>query len=133
VIHCTTSADLWSELHLRFSTQSLAHVMDLKMQLHSLQKGHLSMQSYLDKKCSIVDRLRLVGSPISDDDLQLYILHGISLEYDSLIVSLNSKPGVVPFNELAGLLLAHKQRLSKHTLFSASSSSSLPIPASLTP
>jgi hypothetical protein len=29
------------------------------MQLHSLQKGHLSMQSYIDQKRSIADRLRI--------------------------------------------------------------------------
>jgi hypothetical protein len=31
VIHCTTSAELWHELTLRFSSQSLASVMDLTM------------------------------------------------------------------------------------------------------
>jgi gag-polypeptide of LTR copia-type len=86
------------------------------MQIHSLQKGHLSMQTYLDQKRSIVDRLCLIGSPISDADLQLYILHGLRIEYDPLVVSLNSRSDVVPFNELTGLLLTHEQRLLKHSL-----------------
>jgi gag-polypeptide of LTR copia-type len=85
------------------------------MQLHSLQKKHLSMQSYLDQKHSIVDRLRLVGSPISDD-LQLYIIHRLSTEYDSLIASLNSRSGAIPFNELVGLLLTHEQCLNKNAM-----------------
>jgi hypothetical protein len=54
------------------------------MQIYSLQKGHLSMQIYLDQKRSIADRLHLIRSPISDADLQLYILHGFSIEYDHL-------------------------------------------------
>jgi gag-polypeptide of LTR copia-type len=36
VIHCTTSAELWNELHQCYSTHSLVSMMDLKMRLHSL-------------------------------------------------------------------------------------------------
>jgi gag-polypeptide of LTR copia-type len=74
------------------------------------------MQNYLDQKRSLADRLRLIGNPVYDADLQLFILHGLSVEYDSLVVSLNSKPNDVPFNELAELLLTHEQRLQQHAL-----------------
>jgi gag-polypeptide of LTR copia-type len=90
--------------------------MDLKLQIQSLQKGHLTMQVYLDQKRSLADRLRLIGSPVSDADLQMFVLHGLSIEYDSLVVSLNSRSNAVPFNELAGLLFTHEQRLFKHAL-----------------
>jgi gag-polypeptide of LTR copia-type len=109
LVHCTTSAQLWHELHIRYSSQSLAQMMDLKLQIHSLQKGHLSMQQYLDQKRSLADRLRLIGSPVSDTDFQLFILHGLSVDYNPLIVSLNSRSTPVPFNELSGMLLAHEQ------------------------
>jgi hypothetical protein len=101
--------------------------MDLKLQIQSLQKGHLTMQSYLDQKRSLADRLRLIGSSVSDADLQMFVLHGLSMEYDSLAVSLNSRSTAVPFNELAGLLLTHEQRLLKHALNGAGSSSSTPV------
>jgi gag-polypeptide of LTR copia-type len=114
LVHCATSLELWQELRLRYSSQFLARVMDLKMQIHSLQKGHLTMQSYLDQKRSLADRLRLIGSPVSDADLQLFILHGLSIEYDYLVVSLNARCDAVPFNELCGLLLTHEQRLNKY-------------------
>jgi gag-polypeptide of LTR copia-type len=83
VVHCSTSVELWQELHLRYSSQSLVRVMNLKMQIHSLQKGHLSMQSYLNQKYSLADRLRLIRSLVTDADLQLFILCGLSIEYDS--------------------------------------------------
>jgi gag-polypeptide of LTR copia-type len=91
--------------------------MDLKMQIHSLQKGHLTMQSYLNQKRSLAYCLRLIGSHVTDADLQLFILHGLSIEYDSLVVSLNARSDAVPFNELCGLLLTHEQRLNKHANF----------------
>jgi hypothetical protein len=69
--------------------------MDLKLQLQSLQKGHLTMQAYLDKKRTLAYRLRQIGSPVSDADLQLFILHGLNIDYDSLVVSLTSRSDVV--------------------------------------
>jgi hypothetical protein len=60
-----------------------------------------------------------------------YILHGLSIEYDSLVVSLNSKSDVVPFNELIGLLLTHEQRLLKHSLTTTGVSSASSFSATL--
>jgi gag-polypeptide of LTR copia-type len=90
--------------------------MDLKLQIQSLQKGHLPMQQYLDQKRSLADRLSLIGSPVSAADLQLFILHGLNMDYDSLVVSITSRADPIPFNELSGLLLTHEQRLTKHAL-----------------
>jgi gag-polypeptide of LTR copia-type len=129
VVHCATAADLWQELHLRHSSQSLARVMDLKLQIQSLQKGHLSMQHYLDQKRSLADRLRLISSHVSD--AQLFILHTLNIDYDSIVVSLNSRSEAVPFNELSGLLLTHEQRLNKHAL-TVARPSTLSFHASLT-
>jgi hypothetical protein len=98
--------------------------MDLKLQIQSLQKKHLTMQAYLDQKPSLADRLRLISFPVLDVDLQLFVLNGLSIEYDSLVVSLNSKSDVIPFNELVGLLLTHEQCLQKHALVVAGSTSS---------
>jgi gag-polypeptide of LTR copia-type len=104
--------------------------MDLKLQLQSLQKGHLKMQAYLDKKRTLADRLRQIGSPVSDADLQLFILHGLNIEYDSLVVSLTSSSDAVYFNNFVGLLLTHEQHLNKHAMAVAGSSTPS-FPASL--
>jgi gag-polypeptide of LTR copia-type len=81
------------------------------------------MQAYIDKKRSLADRLRLIGSAVSDADLQLFILHGLSIKYDPLVVSLTSRSDAVPFNELTWLLLNHEQGLLKHNLAIAANSS----------
>jgi hypothetical protein len=94
-------------------------MMDLKIQLHSLQKGHLSMQSYVDQKRYVADHLRLIGSSIFDADLRVYILYGLNIEYESLVVSLNARSDAVPFFELTGLLLTHEQCFQKHTIAAA--------------
>jgi hypothetical protein len=78
------------------------------------------MQAYLDQKRSLTNRLRMIGCPVSNADLQLFILHGLSIEYDCLVVSLNFRYDTVFFNEFCGLLLTHEQHLIKHALFVAS-------------
>jgi hypothetical protein len=75
----------------------------------------------------------MVGSPVSNDDLQLFILHRLNVEYDFLIVSLNSKPSALPFNELASLLLAHEQGVQKNALTTTAMPFPVSIPNSLTP
>jgi hypothetical protein len=105
--------------------------MDLKLQLQSLQKGHLTMQSYIDHKCSIADKLRLIGSPVFNADLQMFILHGLNMNYDSLVISLTFRSAPVPFKGLTYLLLTHEQRLHKYALATAESCPS-PFPATLT-
>jgi hypothetical protein len=106
--------------------------MDLKLQLQSLQKGHLTMQAYLDQKRTLTDRLRQFGSLVSEADLQLFILHGLNIDYDSLVVSLTSRSDAVSFNDLAGFLLTHEQCLNKHAMAIAGSSTPS-FPASLSP
>jgi hypothetical protein len=59
---------------------------------------------------------------MSDVDLQLFILHGLGSDYDSIVVSFTSRSEAIPFNEFSGLLLIHEQRLNKHALAIASSS-----------
>jgi hypothetical protein len=73
----------------------------------------------------------MIGSPVSDADLQLFILHGFGIDYDSLVVSLTSRSEVVSFNELTGLLLTHKQRLQKHSLVVIGTPSSPAFPPNL--
>jgi hypothetical protein len=89
------------------------------------------MQSYIDQKRSIADKLRLIGSPISDADLQMFIFHGLNMDYDSLGISLTSRSAPVPFNELTNLILTYEQHLHKHALSNAGSSPST-FPATLT-
>jgi hypothetical protein len=48
----------------------------------------------------------------------------MSIDYDSLVVSLTSRFVVVPFNKFSGLLLTHEQTLQKHALVAVGSPSS---------
>jgi GAG-pre-integrase domain/gag-polypeptide of LTR copia-type len=59
---------------------------------------------------SIVDRLRSIGTPVSDQDLVLYTLQGLGTEYENFVTALSMRyapPTMVEFN---GLLLAHEAR-----------------------
>lgn len=74
----TSLRSLWSTLEHLFASQSRARVMQLRFQLQTLKKGSLSMADYIQKCMSIADNLSMIGQPISDDNLSLYILGGLA-------------------------------------------------------
>jgi hypothetical protein len=80
-------------LHLRYSSQSL------------------------DKKRYLADQLRLVGSSISNVDLQLCILYGLKIEYDYFVTL-----SILDL-KLSHLFLTHEQQLQKQALTIGTSSS----------
>ncbi|KAK6163389.1 hypothetical protein DH2020_000253 [Rehmannia glutinosa] len=62
---------------------------------------------------NIVDQIRMVGHEISDDELVLDILNGLSPEYESVVVHLTSQIGNVSISEVQFTLQTHESRLQQ--------------------
>ncbi|KAL5772664.1 hypothetical protein ACOSQ2_012588 [Xanthoceras sorbifolium] len=110
-VGCVTASEAWLSIEKLFSSESKANIMQLKLQLQTLKKGSLSMSEYLMKKKSIMDALAFAGHKLSDDDKFMYILRGLSQEYDPLVISVTSVPGNYSIPELTSTLLTHEARL----------------------
>lgn len=85
--------------------------MQLHFQLQTLKKGSLSMSNYRQKSKSIADNLSMVGQSVSDADLTLYILGGLSSEYESFVTSITTRPEPISLDDLYGFLLNQEIRL----------------------
>ncbi|GAV86549.1 UBN2 domain-containing protein [Cephalotus follicularis] len=85
--------------------------MQLRLSLHSLKKGADSMSSYLLKAKSISYDLSLASKPVSDDDMVLYILGGLSSEYASLVTSITTRVAPISVADLHGFLLNEEIRI----------------------
>ncbi|GAV61819.1 LOW QUALITY PROTEIN: UBN2 domain-containing protein, partial [Cephalotus follicularis] len=81
MVGLTTSHAVWSALAAAFASPSQARVMQLRLDLHNVSKGADSMAVYLQKVKSISDALALASTPVSDEDLIIYILGGLGDEY----------------------------------------------------
>jgi gag-polypeptide of LTR copia-type len=103
-ISYTISFDLWQDLAHRFSSKTIAKSMELRSQLHNLQKGHLTIQAYFDKITSIIDSLSAIGTVLSTEDIFMHILHGLGPEYDPLVVPVTYGGNILTSEQLLPLL-----------------------------
>ena len=91
VVGLITSRDMWCFLERIFASPSRARVQQLKYQLHTIKMGTSSMSEYMQSVKSIVDNLAIVGNPVADSDLVSNLLSDLSPEYDSFIISVNTR------------------------------------------
>lgn len=100
IIGCTSSSQLWSRVFQLFADRTKARVMQYKPQLRTLKKGQMSMQEYVNKMKGYmgISILAACGHAISDNDQILYLLGGVSSEYDSVVVHVTSRADTLTFS-----------------------------------
>lgn len=106
-----------------YASESMARMLELRLQLQTTKKGGMSCTDYLQKMRSIADQLRSIGSPVSDHDLLLYALSGLGPEYDPFVLTGTSRSEGISFKDLHGLLLSHEFGLEKHHLAASATAS----------
>lgn len=82
--------------------------MQLQGQFQTTKKDTLSISSYFCKLKNIVDSLTMAGMFISDKDFILQLLSGLPLEYDVVVVTINSHHITMPIEEVHYVLLNQK-------------------------
>lgn len=60
---------------------------------------------------SIADELAFIGSPVTDDDLILYILGGLGSDFNSFVTTITARQGGLTLAEFQSLLFTHEQLL----------------------
>lgn len=63
---------------------------------------------------SNADELALTNLPISDDDLALYILNGLSSDFKSISTTFHSQNTLIIFEELYEKLVEHSSYMKQH-------------------
>ncbi|PON76987.1 hypothetical protein PanWU01x14_029960 [Parasponia andersonii] len=91
VVRCISSAPIWRVLEQLFSSNSKARLLQLRFQLQTVKKGSMTINDYFLKMGGITENLAAAVQVPSDDELLLYILGGLSNEYDPVIMNLTSR------------------------------------------
>lgn len=71
------------------------------------------MTYYLQKQKSLVDQLIVAAQPRIASNMVLYIVAGLSLEYDPLVVSVTTSLKLISLDDLHELFVAHKHRIAQ--------------------
>ena len=109
VIRCTSTAEIWSTVDEVFRIQSKARILQLRQQLQ-LKKSATPVDEYVLKKRTLADCLIAASQPISTDEVILYILSSLGLEYESVVVNITSKDHIT-LQRVMFLLQNHEQRI----------------------
>jgi len=71
----------WDTLVKMYSTNTQAYKMQLKQELHNLQKNKMNISDYFTKVKNLADAFASIGAPIDDEDLVAVILNGFGKNY----------------------------------------------------
>ena len=84
--------------------------MQLKQELHNVQREIMSINDYHMKVKKIADALASIGSPVEDDDLVSVTLNGLGKDYAQFRTSISVREKFPDFEELIALLISEEQR-----------------------
>lgn len=80
----------WKSLDQTFSTNSQTWIMDLRLEMQTLKKNDLSVETNTLKLKSFVNNLVTIGKDVTSRDLIIYGLGGLNLDCNSFISSVST-------------------------------------------
>ncbi len=80
--------------------------MQLKQELHNLQKNKMNINDYFTKVKNLVDALASIGAPVDDEDLMAVTLNGLGNDYNQFRTSITIQETFFDFQDLITLLIS---------------------------
>ena len=127
VVDCSTSHCVWRTLEKALASPSNSRIMQLHGSFQDLRQGDASVSMYMQQAKSLFDELAAAGRPMSLEDFNLYVFHGLRGEFKDLVTSLITKAEPLSYADLHSHLLTHEflHKNSFHSMAVGSSSSPL--------
>lgn len=106
VSNTKTSRNAWQKLALTFAKPSHPRLMQLRDRLIRAQ-GSCSIVDYLQDVKAAADELSLIDNPVSNDDLTLYSINGLSTDFETISAAFRMRDTSISFEELCKKILEH--------------------------
>lgn len=108
---CKSSTDIWTTLKNLYQTQNTNRVLSLKGKLFTLKmEENESATRFIARVKDLKDRLGDIREKVSDLDLVMITLNGMTNEYQVFISGLSAREKAPAFEELTGILLQEEER-----------------------
>jgi hypothetical protein len=101
----------WGTLVKMYSTSTQARKMQLKQELHNLQKNKMNINDYSIKVKNLADAFASIGAPIDDEDLMAVTLNGLGKDYSQFRTSIAVRETFPDFQDLITLLISEEMRV----------------------
>ncbi len=96
-----------------FQTNTKARKLQLKQELHIVEKKNMSINEYSLKIKGIVESLASINVSVDDDDLVSISLNGLGKEYKPFKTSITVKENVPNFRDLVSMLIIEEKTLNE--------------------
>ncbi|CAH9079400.1 unnamed protein product [Cuscuta epithymum] len=107
----TTAKEAWDVLLTSYANASPGRILALKSKLSRNPRGNRSIPTYLKDMQEIAGDLALAKNPVSDTDLQIFILNQLGDDYRSIISALRVRNTPTSMLELSEILTDHERLL----------------------
>lgn len=114
----------WDLLHTAYANKIHTHIFNLRDQLQNTKKTSKTIAEYLQEVRSLSKALKVVGSPVNDDELVVKILSVLGPEYHEITAKIRALDSPLSFEELFYKLTDHElflkyQDLEKPSIITA--------------
>ena len=113
VIGTKSSAKAWSCLKKTYANASRSQILNLKTTLARTNMDTMSVSEYLMTIKHMADELALIGASLSEDEILLHVLNGLSPKYKELGVVMCVRDTPISFEELHDKLIEHEIYLKR--------------------
>jgi len=96
----STTCGVWLKLQQLYANHSRTRAMQLKKELTLIQLGTQLVSKYLNNIKRLVDELVVVDSPISINNVTLYIFNGIGADFCDIATTIRACETSLTFEEL---------------------------------
>ncbi|PKU67006.1 Retrovirus-related Pol polyprotein from transposon TNT 1-94 [Dendrobium catenatum] len=111
VINLASTAAIWSTFENRFQATNRSKVLQLKNALHHISIKNLTMNQYLTDIKILVDQITAAGASIDNEDIIMYILNGLSPQYQAFKTAFCTMLTPITLDQLYPLLLSEEINL----------------------
>jgi transposase InsO family protein len=106
---CDTPKKAWDKLKTHFSAASLANVYILRQELITLRKSSSeTFDEYLERAEKLRAKLASINSQIPEPDFIMYMLSGLTPEFDAIVAILKSETPQRSLQAMSSMLRGHE-------------------------
>ncbi|KAI0523113.1 hypothetical protein KFK09_005503 [Dendrobium nobile] len=108
--------EVWITLEQRLQPTNCSQVIQLKNELHSIQKKDRTIHQYLDQIKILVDDIAAAGSKLDTEDVIPYILNGLPTEYNPFKTAIRTSLSPISLDTLYSLMCSEEINLQHERL-----------------
>ncbi|PWA87507.1 hypothetical protein CTI12_AA128900 [Artemisia annua] len=105
--------DLWDHLESLFHDNKDARAINLDNELRSIKIGNMTINEYCTKIKSMADRLKNLGSPVSEKNLVIYAVNGLDSRFATIVKIIRHREPLPSFETARTMLLLDESTMNE--------------------